>query len=344
MSEENRAWLLKSRPESYFSKDNVKFETIPLPELGQGEFLVRNIWISFDPTQLNWMKRDTYVEKIKIGDPVRSIDVGQVVKSQNPKFRVGDIVTGVFGWQDYSISDGSYVNHVIPIPSLEPPWYTLSLFGITGMSAYFGVNEIGRVKEGERFVVSSAAGSVGSIAGQISKIMGARVVGIAGGQEKCNWVINELGFDDCIDYQSENVAQRLTEIFPEGIDVYFDNVGGEILDDILTRIRMKGRIILSGAISGYGSQNFHPLKNYPFLTTKRARMEGFIVTDYYERYGEAYKQLRDWVLEGRIKQKEQHFHGLEKAPDIFMNLFTGKSFGKQILQITDYPLIHIIGQ
>ena len=337
MSEENRAWLLKSRPESYFNKDNVKFETIPLPEPGKGEFLVRNIWISFDPTQLNWMKRDTYIQKMKIGDPVWSIDVGQVVKSNNSKFRVGDIVTGLFGWQDYSISDGSYVDHVIPIPSLNPPWYSLSLFGITGMSAYFGVRDIGKVKEGERFVVSSAAGSVGSIAGQICKIIGARVVGIAGGQEKCNWVINELGFDDCIDYRSENVAQRLSEIFPEGIDVYFDNVGGEILDDILPRIRIGGRLILSGAISSYGSQNFHPLRNYLFLITRRAKMEGFIVTDYYERFEEAYKQLKEWVTEGRIKQKEQLFHGLERAPDIFMNLFTGKNFGKQILQITDYP-------
>jgi hypothetical protein len=315
----------------------VKFETIPLPELSKGGFLVRNIWISFDPTQLNWMKRDTYIEKIEIGDPVRSINVGQVVKSNNSKFKVGDIVTGMFGWQDYSISDGSYVDHVIPIPSLNPPWYSLSLFGITGMSAYFGVKDIGRVKEGERFVVSSAAGSVGSIAGQICKIIGARVVGIAGGQEKCKWVINELGFDDCIDYQSENVSQRLSEIFPEGIDVYFDNVGGEILDNILTKIRMKGRIILSGAISSYGSQNFYPLRNYRFLTTRRARMEGFIVTDYYERFGEAYKQLRAWVTDGRIRQKEQLFRGLERAPDIFMNLFTGKNFGKQILQITDYP-------
>ena len=339
MPEENRAWILESRPESNFSKENVKYETIPVPEPGPGEFLVRNIWISFDPTQLIWMKRDSYIQKIKIGDPVRSIDVGQVVKSHNSKYKVGDLVSGTLGWQDYSITDGSNVNHVIPIPSLDPPWYSMSLFGITGMSAYFGVNEIGRVKKGERFVVSSAAGSVGSIAGQISKIIGAKVVGIAGGHEKCSWVVNELGFDDCIDYQSENVPERLSEIFPEGIDVYFDNVGGEILDDILSRIRMHGRIILSGAISGYISQNFHPLRNYTFLTGKRARMEGFIVTDFYERYEEAYNQLKKWVLEDRIRQKEQLFQGLERAPDLFMNLFTGKNFGKQILQITDYPLI-----
>ena len=338
MSEKNRAWLLESRPDSYFSKDNVKFETLPIPEPGNGEFLVRSIWISFDPTQLNWMKRDTYIEKMKIGEPVRSINVGHVVKSNNSKFKVGDIVTGMFGWQDYSISDGSYVDHVVPTPSVNPPWYSLSMFGITGMTAYFGVKEIGRVKEGERFVVSSAAGSVGSVAGQIGKIIGARVVGIAGGQEKCNWVINELGFDDCIDYQTEDVGKRLSEIFPEGIDVYFDNVGGKILDDIIARIRINGRIILSGAISGYSSNNFHPLKNYPVLISRRARMEGFIVTDYYRRFEEAQKQLRDWVIEGRIRQKEQLFHGLEMAPDIFINLFTGKSFGKQILQIADFPL------
>lgn len=338
MSDINRAWILKSRPESAFNTENVRFENLSIPEPGPGQFLVRNIWISFDPTQLIWMKMDSYIEKIKIGDPVRSIDVGQIVKSNNPKYKVGDLVSGMFGWQDYSISDGSSVIPVIPIESINPPWYSLSLFGITGLSAFFGVTEIGRVKKGDVFVVSSAAGSVGSIAGQIAKILGAHVVGIAGGPQKCKMAISEFGFDECIDYRTENIPQRLSEICPKGIDVYFDNVGGEILDDILAKIRMNGRIVLSGAISGYESLNFHALKNYTYLTTKRARMEGFIVTDFYERYGEAKKQLRTWLLEGKIRQKEQLNHGLEKAPEIFTMLFSGKNYGKEILQISDYPL------
>ncbi|MGC8483840.1 MAG: zinc-binding dehydrogenase, partial [Thermodesulfobium sp.] len=196
--------------------------------------------------------------------------------------------------------------------------------------------DIGKVRKGETFVVSSAAGSVGSIAGQISKIIGARVIGIAGGPEKCNWVVQEAGFDYCIDYKSENVSQRLSELCPDGIDVYFDNVGGEILDDVLSRIRKNGRIILCGAISDYGSTNFHPLRNYMYLNTNHGRMEGFIVTDYWERYGEAFGELHKWLMEGKLKQKEEIYEGLELAPEIFKKLFTGKNFGKQILKISDY--------
>ncbi|MGC8505743.1 MAG: NADP-dependent oxidoreductase [Thermoplasmata archaeon] len=331
----NRAWVLVSRPETNFNEDNVKLEELPVPHPRDGEILVKNIWLSFDPTQLGWMKHDSYMEKIRIGEVVRSIDVGEVIESNNPSFKVGDLVSGLFGWQEYSISDG-LVSHVIPIPSIEPPWYSLSLFGITGMSAYFGVKDIGKVRKGETFVVSSAAGSVGSIAGQISKIIGARVIGIAGGAEKCRWVVQEAGFDYCIDYKSENVSQRLSELCPDGIDVYFDNVGGKILDDILLRIRKNARIVICGAISDYDSMNFYPLRNYMSLNVNHGRMEGFIVTDYLERFGEAFGELRKWLMEGKLKQKEEIYEGLELAPEIFKKLFTGKNFGKQILKISDY--------
>jgi NADPH-dependent curcumin reductase CurA len=331
----NRAWVLVSRPKDYFENENVRMMELKVPELATGEFLVKNIWLSFDPTQLNWMKRDTYVDKIEIGEVVRSFSVGQIVESKNNQFKVGDFVSGLFGWQEYAISDGSFVDRVRPIEFVNPPWYSLSLFGITGMSAYFGVKDIGKVKKGDNFLVSSAAGSVGSVAGQIAKIIGAKVIGIAGGEKKCKWVVAEAGFDYCIDYQKENISEKLSELFPEGIDVYFDNVGGQILDIVLSKIRQNGRIVLCGAISGYGTENFYTLRNYPILISRRARMEGFIVTDFIERFGEAYRDLYIWLKENRLKQREEITFGLENAPDVFKKLFTGANFGKQILKIAD---------
>ena len=331
----NRAWVLVSRPKDYFENENVRMMELKVPELATGEFLVKNIWLSFDPTQLNWMKRDTYVDKIEIGEVVRSFSVGQIVGSKNNQFKVGDFVSGLFGWQEYAISDGSFVDRVRPIEFVNPPWYSLSLFGITGMSAYFGVKDIGKVKKGDNFLVSSAAGSVGSVAGQIAKIIGAKVIGIAGGEKKCKWVVAEAGFDYCIDYQKENISEKLSELFPEGIDVYFDNVGGQILDIVLSKIRQNGRIVLCGAISGYGTENFYTLRNYPILISRRARMEGFIVTDFIERFGEAYRDLYIWLKENRLKQREEITFGLENAPDVFKKLFTGANFGKQILKIAD---------
>ena len=336
MKNSNRAWVLASRPKDYFENDNVRMMELKVPELAPGEFLVKNIWLSFDPTQLNWMKRDSYVDKIEIGEVVRSFSVGQIVESKNDQFKVGDFVTGLFGWQEYAISNGSFVNRVRPIEFANPPWYSLSLFGITGMSAYFGVKDIGRVKKGDNFLVSSAAGSVGSVAGQIAKIIGAKVIGIAGGEKKCKWVVEEAGFDYCIDYRKENISEKLSELFPEGIDVYFDNVGGEILDIVLSKIRQNGRIVLCGLISDYGATNFYPLRNYAKLNSKRARMEGFIVTDFITRFGEAYKDLYIWLKEGRLKQREEITSGLENAPDVFKKLFTGASFGKQMLKIADF--------
>ena len=331
----NRAWVLVSRPKDYFENENVRMMELKVPELATGEFLVKNTWLSFDPTQLNWMKRDTYVDKIEIGEVVRSFSVGQIVESKNNQFKVGDFVSGLFGWQEYAISDGSFVDRVRPIEFVNPPWYSLSLFGITGMSAYFGVKDIGKVKKGDNFLVSSAAGSVGSVAGQIAKIIGAKVIGIAGGEKKCKWVVAEAGFDYCIDYQKENISEKLSELFPEGIDVYFDNVGGQILDIVLSKIRQNGRIVLCGAISGYGTENFYTLRNYPILISRRARMEGFIVTDFIERFGEAYRDLYIWLKENRLKQREEITFGLENAPDVFKKLFTGANFGKQILKIAD---------
>jgi NADPH-dependent curcumin reductase len=334
----NRQWLLLSRPQGMFSERDFKWTEAPVPSPRQGEFLVRNLWLSFDPTQVGWMTMDSYVPKIPLGEVMRAIGVGQVVESRHSSFKVGEFVTGLLGWQDYLVSDGGGVVPVRKVPPEVPPPLVLSLFGITGMSAYFGVTEIGKVQPGETFVVSSAAGAVGSIAGQIAKIRGARVVGIAGGPVKCDWLRKEAGFDEAIDYRSEKVGPRLSETCPKGIDVYFDNVGGEILDEVLARINLHARIVLCGAISGYTGREFRPLRNYFALTPRRGRMEGFIILDYAPRFPEAVPVLAGWLAEGRLKQKEDVATGLENAPKTLARLFRGENFGKQLLKIADPPL------
>jgi NADPH-dependent curcumin reductase len=334
-AKQNRQWLLVKRPESTFSESEFKWSEVPVPSLKEGELLIRNLWLSFDPTQLVWMKADSYVPKIPLGEVVRAIGVGQVVESRHSGFKVGEMVTGLLGWQDYLATDGGGLAMIQKVPAQVPPTLALSLFGITGMSAYFGVTEIGKVQPGETFVVSSAAGAVGSIAGQIAKIRGARVVGIAGGRMKCDWLRNEAGFDEAIDYRSEKVGARLSETCPKGIDVYFDNVGGEVLDEVLARITLHARIVLCGAISGYGTREFRPLTNYSALTVKRGRMEGFIILDYASRFAEAVPVLAGWLAQGRLKQKEDVAVGLENAPKTLARLFTGANFGKQLLKIAD---------
>ena len=334
----NRQWVLASRPEGLAGEQNFRWTETRVPPLKEGEVLVRNLWLSFDPTQLGWTKTDTYVPKVPLGEPMRAIGVGQVVESRHPGFTAGEMVTGMLGWQDYLLTDGDRSGRVQKLPPRVPASLALGLFGITGMSAYFGVTEIGRVQAGETFVVSSAAGAVGSIAGQIAKIRGAHVVGIAGGPTKCGWLRREAGFDAAIDYRSEKVGPRLSALCPKGIDVYFDNVGGEILDEVLARINLHARIVLCGGISGYATREFPPVRNYVALTVKRARMEGFLVLDYTARYPEAVRALTGWLAEGRLTPKEDVATGLENAPKTLARLFTGENFGKQLLKIADPPL------
>lgn len=331
----NRQWLLISRPEGMISENNFRLVESPIPAPKDGEVLIRNLWLSFDPTQRGWMSRDTYMPKIPLGEVMRAFAVGRVIESRRPDYKVGDLVIGMFGWQDYIATDGSGLLSMRKLPSGTPPNLALSLFGITGLSAYFGVNDIGQCKAGETFVVSSAAGAVGSIAGQIAKIKGSRVIGIAGGKAKCDWIISEARFDGAIDYHSENVGSRLSELCSKGIDVYFDNVGGPILDDVLQRINLHARIVLCGAISRYNTTEPFGPKNYFNLTTYRAKMEGFLVIDYAPRYSEAMQALAKWLGEGRLKQKEDVEVGLENAPRTLIKLFKGENFGKQLLKIAD---------
>jgi NADPH-dependent curcumin reductase CurA len=321
-----------------FSEQNFEWVETPIPTPKEGELLVRNLWLSCDPTQMGWMKVDSYVPKVPLGGVMRALGVGQVVESHQADFKAGELVNGLVGWQDFFVTNGGDPNRVQKLPPNVPPELALSLFGITGMSAYFGITDIGKVQAGETVVVSSAAGAVGSIAGQVAKILGARVVGIAGGPVKCEWLRKDAGFDAAIDYRTEKVGSRLTETCPKGIDVYFDNIGGEILDEVLARINLHARIVMCGAISDYATREYHPLRNYPALVVKRGRMEGFIVSDYAARFPQAAALLAGWLAEGRIKQKLDIALGLENAPKTLARLFDGTNFGKQLLKVADPPL------
>jgi NADPH-dependent curcumin reductase CurA len=309
----------------------------PAPSAAQdGEILVRNLYLSMDPTQRGWIARDTYMPAVRIGDVMRSGAAGRVVESRDPAFAPGDVVVGLFGWQDYALVKTNPERPLTKLPPGLPVELGMSALGLTGITAYFGVLDIGKPKAGETFVVSGAAGATGSVAGQIARIQGCRVIGIAGGRDKCDWLLKEAKFDAAIDYKSENVAARLGELCPQGIDVYFDNVGAEQLDDALANLAMHGRVVLCGAIATYNDAELRPgPKHYLNLLLKRGRMEGFIVVDYLPRALEAVMQLWTWVREGKIVDRVDVQHGLENAPKTLRRLFEGKNQGKQLLKIAD---------
>jgi NADPH-dependent curcumin reductase len=337
--DKNRQWILDARPEGQLTGKEFRWHEAPVPEPADGQVLVRNLWLSFDPTQRNWMARDSYVPKIPLGEVMRAVGVGQVIKSRLADFKPGDLVQGWWGWQDYAVSDGRGLGGMRKLAPDVPPNTALSLFGITGTTAYFGITDIGQVKSGETVVVSGAAGSTGSVAGQIAKIKGCRVVGTAGGKEKCEWLTQVAGFDGAIDYKSEDIGSRLSALCPNGIDVFFDNVGGVVLNEVLARINLKARIVLCGAISRYNETVLPPgPSNYFNLTPKRARMEGFIILDYVPRFAEAIEALGRWQRGGKLVQKEDIALGLENAPRTLMGLFTGENFGKQLLKLADPAL------
>ena len=318
-------------------ENNFRWTESPVPIPADGEVLIRNLWLSFDPTQRAWMSRETYLPMIRLGEVMRGLAIGQVIQSKNPDYSAGELVLGLFGWQDYIATTGGGTVVMRKIPAGFPPTMSLGLFGLTGITAFFGVSEIGQCRPDETFVVSAAAGAVGSVAGQIAKIKGCRVIGIAGGKTKCDWVVGEAGFDGAIDYRSEDVGERLAQLCPKGIDVYFDNVGGPILDEVLKRINLHARVVLCGSISQYNSKIPYGLKNSSNLVLRRGRMEGFLVFDYEDRYVEAIQALFEWFQMGRLKIKEDIAEGLENAPRAFIRLFTGENFGKHLLKIADPP-------
>jgi NADPH-dependent curcumin reductase CurA len=310
----------------------------PVPTVGPGQVLVRNLYLSMDPTQRGWMSRDTYIPAMAVGDVVRSFGVGQVVGSRHDGFKQGDVVQGGVGWQDYLLTDGGGPLPIVRLPAGVDIPLAMSVLGLTGVTAYFGLLEVGRPKEGETVVVSGAAGATGSVVGQIAKIEGCRVVGIAGGPDKCGWLTGEAGFDAAIDYKGERVDRRLRELCPNGIDVFFDNVGGEVLDAALANLAMRGRVVICGAIAGYNEKVPPPgPRNYLSLLVQRGRMEGFIILDYMDRAGEAVAALSRWVREGKLRHQEDIQEGLENAPATLRRLFEGKNRGKQLLRIAEPP-------
>jgi len=332
----NRRWLLARRPQGLVSADDFRLEEAFAPRPGEGEFLVRNVYLSCDPTQRGWMAGNTYLPPVRIGEVMRSLAVGKVLESNTSSFAVGQWVQGFFGWQDYAVARPGGSCPPIAVPPGANLESAMGVLGYTGWAAYFGLLEVGRPRAGETVVVSAAAGATGAVVGQIAKIKGCRAIGIAGGAEKCGYLTAELGFDAAIDYKSENVVSRLRETCPRGIDVFFDNVGGRILDAALVNLALRGRIVVCGAISTYNEDTpaLGP-KNHLKLLVQRGRMEGFLVLDYLERVDEAIAALSGWVREGKIKERVDVQRGLENAPSALARLFQGENRGKQLLLIAD---------
>ena len=326
----NHRITLAERPQGPVSDRCFNRDEVDAPTPGPGEVLVKVDWLSIDPTIRMWMAMDTYLPAIEIGAPIRSAGLGTVVESANPDIPVGTRLFGTPGWQEYALMGSR--DQVVP--EGVDPTAALSVFGITGLTAYFGLLEIGRPKEGETVVVSGAAGATGSVVGQIAKLQGCRVVGIAGSDEKCRWLTDELGFDVAINYRTENVARALKESCPKGIDVFFDNVGGEILESALANLALRGRVVMCGAISQYDDATPPPgPRNLSVLISQRGRMEGFIILDFLPRAGEAIAQLATWVMAGQLKYKVDVLEGLDRAPEALRKLFDGSNEGKMLVKL-----------
>jgi NADPH-dependent curcumin reductase CurA len=334
MSPTNHQVRLAARPSGLPEQSNWSFTEEPVPTPSAGELVVEIAYISVDPAMRGWMNAGTsYIEAVEIGDLMRAGAVGRVSASEHPDFAVGDHVYGAFGVQEHALSNGQGLVKVDP--GLAPLPTYLGTLGMPGLTAYFGLLDVGKLAEGDTVVVSGAAGAVGSVAGQIARIKGARVVGIAGGAEKCHWIVDELGFDVAIDYKGEDVRRALREHAPEGVDVYFDNVGGEILDAVLTRLARGARIVICGAVSQYNATG--PVSgpsNYLALLVYRASMIGMVVFDYAGRFGEATGALAGWLSEGRLISREHIVEGGVSAfPDALLKLFSGENTGKLVLSL-----------
>jgi NADPH-dependent curcumin reductase CurA len=330
---ENRQIRLAARPSGLPKPTDWELTTEPLPEPDEGEFVVELSHLSIDPAMRGWMNAGTsYIDPVEVGDVMRAGAVGRVVESRHEGFSVGDHVSGAFGVQEYARSNGSGVIKIDP--SLAPLETHLGALGMPGMTAYFGLLEVGRAREGDTVVVSGAAGAVGSVVGQIAKIKGCRVIGIAGGEEKCRWLVDELGFDAAIDYKSENIAAALRQHAPDRVDVYFDNVGGDVLDAVLTRINRGARIVICGAISQYNATDqVRGPANYLALLVFRASMTGMVVFDWVSRYPEAMAEIAGWLRDGSLVAREQVVGGgVEAFPDTLLALFAGENTGKLVLR------------
>ncbi len=328
----NRRILLAERPTVFPEKKHFQYDEAAIKKPGKGEFVVRNQWISLDPAMRGWMSSmKSYIPPVEVGDVMRAFSAGIVVDSNHPSFTVGMEVCGVFGMQDYAVSDGRYVRHVrpgIPLNAMLGP------VGLPGITAYFGLLDIGNPKAGETVVVSAAAGAVGSAVVQIAKMQGCRVVGIAGGAEKCAFV-RSLGADETVDYKGGHFSEAFSQAVPGGVDIYFDNVGGDALEYALDHLNLQGRVVLCGAISRYNKTSSQGPGNYLSLLINRGRMQGLIYFDYIDRFDEAEEALSQWVREQRLKYKLDIVQGLQHAPTTLGKLFDGTNTGKLLLKLFD---------
>lgn len=330
----NHQWRLTSRPVGSLTEANFQWAEVPVPALQENQVLVQNQYLSLDPANRGWVREGgSYRAEIPLGAVMEGGGVGTVIESQHPNFQAGDLVQGMFGWQEYAVLTGRELTKLPNNPNLPPTAY-LGLFGHIGLTAYFGLLDITDPKPGETLVVSAAAGAVGSLVGQIGKIKGCHVVGIAGSEEKCRWIKEELGFDDVINYKAEKVSAGLRRTCPKGIDIYFENVGGETLDAVLAMINQGARISVCGMISQYNATEPVPGPyNLINILAKRAKMQGFIVTDFMSRAQEAIAALGEWYMTGKLKYRVDVVEGLKNAPTALNKLFEGTNQGKLIIKL-----------
>ena len=331
----NRRLVLASRPSGMVDSSTTRLETVPVPEPEPGEAVAKVRYLSIDPTIRTWMDdRPGYLPPIGIGEVVRGAGIAEVVATKTSRYAAGDMVFGMASWQDFVLVDEGKASMQVLPPRIDPG-AALNVFGVNGMTAYYGLLDVGEMRQGDTVVVSGAAGATGSLVGQIARIKGAgRVVGIAGTAEKCAWLIDSLGFDAAINYKDDDVGKSLRRECPTGIDLYFDNVGGPILDACLAQLAMRGRVVLCGAISQYNATEPPPgPRNIASLIIRRGRMEGFIILDYVERFPAAQLELGSWLVDGSLKHVEHIVEGLENAPDALNMLFTGANRGKVIVKL-----------
>jgi len=334
----NHQWCLSSRPVGLIKESDFEWREVVLDNIEERQVLVRVIYLSIDPTNRGWVRDiESYLPPVQIGEVMRGMTIGIIEESRHPEYSSGDLVQGLLGWQEYAISNGEGLT-ILPKDLPIPLTAHFGLFGHIGLSAYFGLLDIAKPKTGETLVVSAAGGAVGSLTGQIEKIYGCRVVGIAGTDEKCRWLTDELGFDAAINYKTQSVLEKLQQYCSNGIDIYFDNVGGEILDIALTLINLKARIVICGLISQYNAESPVPGPyNFVNILIKRARVEGFIVIDYFNQADEAISKLANWLAEGKIKYRVDIIDGLKRAPEAVNMLFDGSHKGKLMVKVSEEP-------
>jgi len=324
---------LASRPTGFPSEENFELVESPMPEPGPGEVLVRVLWTSVDPYQRGRMSTArSYAKPVEVGEVMTAQSVGEVVDSNDPRFEPGDLVVGTLGWQEYAVARAGTLRK---LPDGMPPQMALHVLGTNGLTAYFGLFDVGQPRPGDTVVVSGAAGAVGQVVGQLATIAGCRAVGIAGGPEKKADLLNFYGYDAAIDYKGEDVGAALKEACPDGVDVYFDNVGGVISAAVYARLNVGARIAVCGQVSQYNLERPEPTFHPGLLVVYRARMEGFLIYDYSHRFGEAIPRLAAWVAEGRIRYKEDVVDGIEHAPEAFLRMLRGENQGKQLVRVAE---------